>query len=225
MRTLFGTLILFVALAALHHGARTIAATSPAEADLSRAQCIQYFHQDCRSWIGHWINGLPIYMAPRSKAVAPAQGIEAIDGFVYHGQGQLLSFVGGPEDGTWFTYGTAGPPKGRAIYDYAHRIVFFGQGCCSWGSTVVESQVGPPPHVIARTSLSSMRTLRGAQLGMSVANIRLFYGAAPLGQRGIFQQLHYIFRKTGNGLGPCTQDQQFLFSHGKLIAIAIGDAC
>lgn len=190
----------------------------------SELWCEEKYHSPCNAILGTW---LP-YNGARG---GPAAEVSAFDTFVYRGHRlPLTPFATGPSDGTFFAYGTAGPVRGRVVYDYARRVAFYAQGCCSWGATILGSQASRPPTAVVARDLASVHTVRGARLGMTPRQISRIYGrtrlTTALNSRGhdltAVQYRHRGGRKSGE---PCEQDETFLFRAGRLVAIAIVNGC
>ncbi len=213
-------------------------AAAPKPAPTENPDCLQYFHSACSEAIGAW---LPDYSAFGSDFERRATHVSLRDGFVYEHEkvqpGQGLGFVG-PDDGTFFVYGNAGPPKGHVVYDYAHRIAFFDQGCCAWHD-VVEAYAPPPPKRVVDRDLTALRTVRGAYLGITESMVRSIYGNArsqavpshsgltvlsystwTLDKNGSF-----VPNRHGQFQDYCGQSQDFYFRGGRLAIIQIGNAC
>jgi hypothetical protein len=87
-------------------------------------------------------------------------------------------------------YGSAGPPKGRAVYDPQHRLAFYEQGCCSWSDVVAAADVSPPPKRVVVRDLRALSTVRGVRLGQTPADVVKIYGRGALiavkGHPGVF---------------------------------------
>jgi hypothetical protein len=129
--------------------------------------------------------------------------------------------------GTLFVYGTAGPPKGRAVYDPVHRIAYYDEGCCSWHDVVVASNVGPPPKKIATRSLTALHTASGLRLGDSVGTVQRIYGASQL------RRVHgHPDQRTISYVHPfqydvnvCQDNTTFLFERGRLASMVLSKGC
>lgn len=196
--------------------------------------CARYLPAStCANWVlAPW---LPSYtFASDLWAAGRARRIGRRDGFVYERERELpgvpLGFIG-PDDGTPFTYGTAGPPRGEVVYDYAHRIAFYRRGCCSWNE-VVAAYAPPPPKRVIDRNLAALHTTRGIHLGMSPAQVRKIYGVAPMlavpGTPAV-RVLAYTTRPPRKSLkmvsSPCGQDENFYFRRARLVQIQIGNGC
>ena len=181
--------------------------------------------------IGSW---LPSYSESNNPWLEGHAGlIHRRDGFVYEGRTLGLDgrFGEAPRDGTFFVYGNAGPPKGYVVYDPAHRIAFYGQGCCSWFDLVAAANAPPPPKRVVHRDLSGLRTVRGVSLGMSPAEVMSIYGRvkfAPLRAHPRMQLLAYTtwppVTKLATGSG-CGQFQNFYFRARRLVLIQLGNGC
>ena len=191
--------------------------------------CVQYFHAACNEALGEWLPGL----FPGGSGHA-STAVRQRDAFVYENQPiRLATFPGvqGPADGTRFVYGDAGPPRGRVVYDYAHGIAFYDDGCCSWRE-VVEGYASAPPTQVVNRDLRAMKTVRGVQLGMSVPDVVHIYGAAALRpvphQPGV-RVLEYSTRPSASelksGFTVCEQHQRFYFRDDRLVEIELGYGC
>ena len=186
---------------------------------------LQYFGSACSEALGRW---LPQYVNPydawRNKR---AKRTAFVDRFMYKPRkeppGPWLGIAGIPEDGTPFVYGTAGPPKGYAVYDYRRHIVFYQQGCCSWSDSVAAAGISPPPKRVVNRDLSQLHTEHGIRLGQTVAQVRAVYGFADLLPAGDASQRYLAyFVPTGRN---CGQYQNFVFKNNRLRAIVLSDAC
>jgi len=154
------------------------------------------------------------------------------DRFVYAHQSRSLdAFDPGPEDGTLFVYGSAGPPKGNVVYDPQHLLTFYEQGCCSWTEVVAAADVqAPPKHVVLR-DLTQLSTVRGIRLGLSeVAVMRIYGWSKPLllaKNPGVTVLAYTTWRpkKEVRTTPPCGQFENFFFRRHRLILIQLGDGC
>jgi hypothetical protein len=191
-------------------------------------ECAQYFHQACSEALGEWLPGFAFSSVFRGDA----KHITHTDGFVYAGKNapspDLLA-LRGPDDGTFFVYGDAGPPKGDVVYDYAHHIAFYDQGCCSWFESVA-GYASPPPKRIVDRDLSTLRTERGIRLGMSPADVEAVYGANTLRALpktpGISVLAYTAVLKMPSTIrAACEQDDNFYFRDSRLVLIQVGNAC
>lgn len=166
---------------------------------------------------------------------AGATYVSQRDAFVYEGEptesGDYLGFQG-PADGTFLVYGDAGPPKGRIVYDYAHRIAFYEQGCCSWHDVVAGYAEKPPAAVVDR-DLRPLKTVRGMHLGMTSAEVTFIDGPATE-QRVPRYEGVYVLSYTTWPPGsinakvvhtPCGQFQNFYFRDDRLVLIQLGNGC
>lgn len=205
-------------------------AVAPSPVPTEDPSCSLYFHSACSEAIGAWLPDYSIFgsdFEPRATHVAQR------DGFIYEHEKAPrgpLGFVG-PDDGTFFVYGNAGPPKGHVVYDYAHHIAFFQQGCCAWDD-VVEAYVPAPPKRVVDRNLTGLKTVRGAHLGMTEPDVRRIYGNAQLQTVPKHPGLTVLSYKTWTPLkgrrypgDTCGQSQDFYFRDGRLAIIQIGNAC
>jgi hypothetical protein len=189
------------------------------------AACRPYFGRACSAALGRWLPSLP--RAPRSLVTSTTVVDEIVDPA---GPGELrFENLRGVYRGTLFVYGTAGPPKGHAVYDPTHRIAFYDEGCCSWHHVVVASNVPPPPKTIVARSLTGIQTKRGIRLGDSPTAISATYG--PAHERavpGSAGKTLLAYRRVVNHPGvsePCEASMTFLFERGRLTAMDFDDAC
>lgn len=189
--------------------------------------CARYFHAACKNRIvAAWLPYVADRFAPSNHQQARRIGFT--DGFVYEGKipdGTSLSLWHGmPFDGTAFVYGMAGPPRGRAAYDYAHAVAFYSQGCCSWSTGVLAAQVQPPPIRVVNRALAGLRTVHGIRLGLSPREVEARYAKTAArsvpGHAGFTMLSYYHMRDRS-----CGQYQNFVFSNDRLIYIELTDAC
>jgi hypothetical protein len=190
--------------------------------------CVQYFHEACSEALGEWLPGF----AFGSVFGDSARHIKQIDDFLYAGKkapsSDLLG-LRGPDDGTFFVYGDAGPPKGDVVYDYAHAIAFYDQGCCSWHESAIGYASAPPKRVVDR-DLSALKTVRGIHLGMSPAAVEAIYGAnrlRALPKAPGVSVLAYTatLKMPASYRVSCEQDDDFYFRDNRLVLIQLDDAC
>lgn len=201
-------------------GARTLA--SQASDD---AQCLPFYKGACSEALGAW---LPRFARiGTGPAAAPTTVVDTIvdpGGFDHPGSfGQ-----GGPIFGTFFVYGKAGPTKGTAVYDPAHRIVYYAEGCCTWHHVVVASEVGPPPKPLAARSLSKLRSSLGIKLGDPPSRIRVTYGPASfhsVSGSSTEQVLRYVHPLDVRRDPTCDDMTTFLFDRGRLIGMDFRREC
>ncbi len=64
-------------------------------------------------------------------------------------------------EATALVYGDTEPIKGHVLYDSAHKIVLYQEGCCAWSNAVLAAGVGAPPSSVHGGDLGSVRTQRG----------------------------------------------------------------
>lgn len=212
--------ILLMAVCALFQTAHLHGGT-PSAAPTEDPDCRRFYDGACSEAMGAW---LPTF-GFASDHLKSATRVRQRDGFVYEHQKR-------PFDGTFFVYGNAGPPKGRIVYDYAHHIAFFVQGCCSWQDVVAAStDVPPPKHVVSR-DLSGLHTVRGVRLGMTTTAVLHIYGHSNVlsvaHAEGV-RMLAYTTWPTKDimkSIDPeCGQFEIFYFRHDRLILIQLGDGC
>ena len=156
------------------------------------------------------------------------------DGFVYgkarSADGGYVGFQG-LEEGTAFTYGLAGPPRGFAMYDGARHIAFFSEGCCSSNDVVAAADVAPPPKRLVSRDFRNLVTVRGVRLGQTEAEVMRTHGTATLqrvpGHDGV-GVLSYTTWPPAASVGThsaCGQFQNFYFRKGRLVLIQLGNGC
>ena len=142
----------------------------PFDAYRPPVDCARYLGKICSNWVlAPW---LPSTHTPMKFEGQHATAVSMGDRFLYAAARRSTSVFtpDAPTDGTQFTYGQAGPPKGYAVYDYKRHITFYSQGCCAWGESVL-AYAPAPPIVIIHRNLSDLRTERGIRLGMSAGSI------------------------------------------------------
>jgi len=193
-------------------------------------ECVKYFHSACSEALGKW---LPLFVRSNDFWDA-ATHVSRRDGFVYLGyRPRSDDFLGfqGPRDGTFFVYGNAGPPKGNVVYDYAHHIAFYKQGCCSW-TDVVAAYSPPPPKRVVNRDLTALHTVRGIHLGMSPQQVQRVYGQARFTRVPGYPNVYVLAYTTWPPSKtvtivhmPCGQFENFFFKHGRLIMIQLGNGC
>src|SRR5581483_2773576 len=131
--------------------------------------------------------------------------------------------------GTAFVYGPAGT-KGHVLYDSAHKVVLYQEGCCAWGNAVLASGIAPPPASVQSGDLSAVRTQRGLKLGMTQAQVAAAYGktaphAVP-GAAGVTMLSYTTMRgNPSSAANACGQFQNFAFRGGKLFYIELLAGC
>lgn len=138
----------------------------------------------------------------------------------------------GPHDGTFFVYGTAGPPNGNVVYDPIHRVAFYQQACCSWSEVVAASGVPKPPKPVLARDLSALATVRGVRLGQTEVEVMKIYGSASEyvvdghpGVRVLAYTTAPAHRSGSQAVSDCGQTQNFFFRDNRLILIQLGDGC
>lgn len=131
---------------------------------------------------------------------------------------------------TSFVYGSTEPIKGHALYDAAHKIVLYQEGCCAWRNAVLVSGVATPPSSVQSGDLGAVRTLRGIKLGMTPRDVTSVYGktaphAVP-GASGV-TMLSYttMHGDPSSAANACGQFQNFAFRNGRLYYIELLAGC
>jgi hypothetical protein len=191
--------------------------------------CRPYFGDACSEAIGHWLprvydNGL------KGDAYKDVTMTHVHDEIVDPADTGPPTHLGQREvfGGTLFVYGLAGPPKGRLVYDPAHHIAYFDEGCCSWHHVVIAADAAPPPKVVAERSLSGLHTMRGLRLGDSPAAVRAVFGSAPLHATSISGQTDLLYQRLlvePKPYSSCFENDTFLFRRGKLAAMEFLASC
>jgi hypothetical protein len=203
-----------------------LTAPSPTPTPMSTAaiesECRTYYKTAvCSEELGAW---LPTYGSSfdASNANRARRGVP-FETFVFVQNGKVHKE---PDNGTFFVYGSAGPPKGDIYYDPTNRVAFYSQGCCAWREVVLAAASSPPPVTVRHVNLSGVRTKRGAMLGMTPNEIMQQYGHTTLfdvaGHPGV-QMLSYTTRRVK--AENCGNDENFAFRRGRLISIQLGWAC
>ena len=148
---------------------------------------------------------------------------------------QSLSYAGSAckalTNGTPFSYGPAGPNKGRAVYDRAHDIVLYSKGCCAERGVALTANLGKPPSAVSGADLSGVRTMRGVSLGMTQTQVTAIYGTAQshaTNARPGIATLSYTTMKgtpTDSKGDSCGQFQSFSFRGNRLVSIELLAGC
>jgi hypothetical protein len=141
-----------------------------------------------------------------------------------------LRGCGALKSGTYFTHGSTEPIKAHVLYDAAHKLVLYQEGCCAWRTTVLASGIGSPPASVHGADLSDVRTARRVSLGMTQRQVIEIYGAskphAVGGDAGVtmlsYTTMHGNPSSTENA---CGQFQNFAFRNGKLFYIELLAGC
>jgi hypothetical protein len=192
--------------------------------------CPKYYDGACSEAIGAWLPGFGF----ASDHTKQATRIRQRDAFVYEHEEPSdpdgLDFQG-PSDGTFFVYGGAGPPKGHLVYDYAHHIAFFEQGCCSWQDVVAASSMAPPPKRVVKRDLNDLHTVRSIRLGMNVESVTRIYGRSsllPVASHNSVKLLAYTtwpVKESNIINSPCGQFENFYFRNDRLVLIQLDNGC
>lgn len=199
--------------------------------------CERYFGKACLSVDPSWLPGFD--NAPDYWRLGEAKRIYRRDRFLYETRnisGPRRFGTRGPNDGTFFVYGDAGPTKGYVVYDPVHRIAFYEQGCCSWEDTIAAADTPAPPKPVVIRNLQHLSTVRGIRLGQTVREVERIYGAAkllPLRGRPQIRVLAYTTWPPYIHAGhypagwrdPCGQFENFYFRQGRLVLIQLGNGC
>lgn len=120
------------------------------------------------------------------------------------------------------------PAKRPILYDPAHRIVLYYEGCCAYQMTVLAAVAGPPPTTtIPFAPLGAVRTARGIGLGATPAAVREQYGPARLHRSTTAPALRVLsyFRDRHVPGASCGWFENFVFRAGRLAEIQAGYAC
>jgi hypothetical protein len=123
-----------------------------------------------------------------------------------------------PERATWFVYGTG--VKVQALYDRAHGLVLYHQGCCAWDEIVLARAPASPEALVGR-DLLAFRTRHGIGLGASAADVVAAYGPAHLHRStkiADLRVLSYWRDQHVKGSG-CAWFENFVFRGSRLIEI------
>lgn len=193
-----------------------LAATLTSPFPTNNPICTQYFPSTCSEAVGEW---LPQYATPDTFWDG-ATHITQRDGFAMStNSGTLVVF-------------TIDLQRAHVTYDTARRIVFYETGCCSWDEIVLAYQSTLPPKPLVNRDLSTLKTTRGVQLGMTSAAVIGIYGAAKLQfvkGHGRVSVLAYTTWPPRNKLSKthseCGQFQNFYFRENRLILIQLGNGC
>ena len=202
-------------------------ANGSAHATDEDAMCRPYFASACSEAIGRWLPRVP----NANIAVKLAARTTVHDRIVDAAGSGPLTFLGmrGVFKGTFFVYGSAGPPQGHAVYDPGHRIAYYDEGCCSWHSLVIASNVKPPPKTIMSRSLIGISTNGGIRLGDEPSLVEETFGHAALRPvvRSSYQRTLSYYRVVtlSKPYSACEERTTFLFDHDRLAAIDITDEC
>ncbi len=195
------------------------------------AHCRPYFHDACSDALGRWlphfaIGGPDWWQQGRTTKIALR------DSFARGSVARNLFNDGAAGRGTFFVYGSAGPPKGHAMYDVAHHIAFFQQGCCGWGEDVLAAGVGSPPKTVVDRNLRGVSTARGIRLWQTPAEVMRIYGASPLLEvagKPVIRALAYSTlvaeKSLPRGANACGQFDDSYFRRGRLVLAQIWNGC
>lgn len=192
--------------------------------------CPPYYHQACSEAIGKWLPEMSEWYRWSPSDQQPSN-VSFTDAFIYEGHKPKRNTqpyydwqTESPKDGTFFVYGNAGPPKGSLVYDYANRITYYGQGCCSWFELVAATGVSPPPKRVASRDLATLRTVHGVRLGQTVSEVLALYGPARISRaagHATIVRVAYAHKFDKD----CGQYQTFIFKNGRLIFIGLMNGC
>jgi hypothetical protein len=132
--------------------------------------------------------------------------------------------------GTYLVYGSTEPIKGRVLYDSAHKLVLYQEGCCAWRNAVLTSVAGSPPKAVQGADLSGVRTARGVTLGMAEAQVAAIYGRAKAHSVPGASDIAMLSYTTMHGNpssaeNACGQFQNLAFRNGKLFYIELLAGC
>jgi hypothetical protein len=181
------------------------------------AQCRPYFHAACSEAMARWVNGFKVTPLSDKEARLDHQ-----DAFAYGGRRR------GPEDGTFFAYGTSSAgPSGHAVYDPVHRIAFFAQGAFDWNQVVLAAAATPPPRAVIQRDLAGVRTVRGAYLGETSAAVQTIYGmTVPVPATGhVGLSVLTYGREFTSAHVQCGQSEDFLLRNDRVVEIVLSSAC
>lgn len=190
--------------------------------------CREFFHDACSEALGRWLPVLSDPFASFDESTV-VKRIAFSDAFIYENRmPQPTRFWGlqnwGPPDGTFFVYGNAGPPKGRVVYDYAHEIAFYDQGCCAWHEVVLTKGFPAPPKRVVDRDLTRVRTVRGIALGQPVSTLLRIYGTTkPTRISKQFDLELYRYYHTFDK--NCGQGENFVYKNGRLVYIQLANSC
>lgn len=132
--------------------------------------------------------------------------------------------------GSAFASGGPEPQRGRAVYDSAHKLVLYQEGCCAWKNAVLASGIAPPPISVRAADLRTVRTMRGITLGMTQARVIAIYGRAtphPVAGEPSLSMLSYttMHGNPASNENACGQFQNFAFRNGKLAYLELLAGC
>lgn len=133
-------------------------------------------------------------------------------------------------NGTYFVYGSAGPTKGHVVYDRLHNRALYQEGCCSWGSAVLASDIRPPPKPVHAADLIAVHTARGVWLGMTPSAVMRVYGRAtehgvPKAPDVLMLSYTTLNLSPSNSGNKCGQFENFAFRSGRLVYIELMSGC
>jgi hypothetical protein len=203
--------------------------TVPGRADTFTALCRPVYGDACSEAIGRWLPRVfrtGLHVDAHRKAAMTQVHDEIVDPAgvgtrTFLGQHAVFA-------GTNFVYGIAGPPKGRLVYDPAHRIEYLDEGCCSWHHVVVVSNAAAPPKTVAERSLVGLHTMRGLRLGDSPQAVRSVFGASPEEPSTLPHQTVLAYQRTivePKPYSSCLEYDTFVFRYERLSAIEFGAGC
>lgn len=120
------------------------------------------------------------------------------------------------------------PRDATIVYDPAHRVVLYYQGCCAYQETVLASVLTPPPKQLRTASLAALRTERGIGLGSSPNAVRRAYGRARLHRSTVspgLRVLSYYREQRVPHSSSCGWFENFVFRANRLTEIQAVHSC
>ena len=200
------------------------AATRSSDAAIE-ASCAKYFKTAvCSEALGRWLALPGRRFADQNRQATPTT---VFDGFARSPNTAKRGFKADAPTGTFFVHGEAGPPRGTVVYDRAHKIVFSGQGCCTFFETTVASGLPAPPVSVADRNLTGLRTDSGIRIGDSPATVQRIYGTSTLLSVPAHPSVQLLLYENRHPKqpGPCVQRQSFGFDNGQLAYISFFNGC
>ena len=150
--------------------------------------------------------------------------LDGLTGYAVPGDG--FQGAGGPADGA--TYGfMVGKDTWHVVYDSVHRLLYYGEGCCSFGYSVLMRARAAAPRTVPRRDLRGMRTARGIRLGMTAREVQAREGPAlrTLGPTRSGRTALAYTTPIGRGTSSCAEQRTFVFDRGRLEAIDVLRGC